>query len=338
MSSAKSALQEIDTDGKFVRTQSLLREKISPNHPVYQPENDRYHLYIALACPWANRCYAVLKLKGLESCIGVSITHPTWQRTRPNDPDDSHCGWVFNTGVVASPSGYGKFSNSNCTPDKVNNVASIRDLYEMCTDQKAKFTVPVLWDKKTSTIVNNESSEILRMLTQEFDVFATGPYANLDLYPSHLRSAIDAENDWIYHDINDGVYKCGFAQTQESYDAAVNSLFTSLDRLESMLSKHRYVVGDTLTEADIRLFMTLVRFDEVYVVYFKCNKKRIMDYPNIRQYVRDIYQVPGVGDSIDIAAIKTHYYTSHPRLNYFAIIPRGPDAVSDFVLPHDRDR
>lgn len=178
----------------------------------------------------------------------------------------------------------------------------------MSNDANKKFTVPILWDKKTSAIVNNESSEIVRMLTKEFDEWATGSLATLDLYPSHLRSEIDAVNDWIYPGINDGVYRCGFAKTQAAYDEAIASLCTSLNRLEELLGRSRFVVGNTFTEADLRLFMTLVRFDEVYVVYFKCNVKRIVDYPNIRNYCRDVYQIPGIASSINMDHIKIHYF------------------------------
>lgn len=280
----------------------------------------------------------VLKMKGLSECIGVSVVHPTWQRTRAGDPADLHTGWSFAAEALASSTGMSKIEVEGCTGDPINSAKFIRDLYEMSGDTHKKFSVPVLWDKKTKSIVNNESSEILRMLTKVFDNFAVGRYAKLDLYPEALQHAIDEVNDWVYPGINDGVYRCGFAKTQEAYDEAIVSLYRSLDRLENLLSQHRYLVGDVITEADIRLFQTLVRFDEVYVVYFKCNVKRIKDYTNIHNYCREIYQMEGIKESINMAHIKAHYYTSHPLLNHYAIIPKGPDAISEFLLSHDRER
>ena len=242
--------------------------------------------------------------------------HPTWQKTKPDLPEDKHFGWAFfSSGEQESfvgPSGYGSFAPSECTVDPNVGAKFIRDLYERSDDKFFKYTVPVLWDKQTSTIVNNESSEIVRMLTKEFDAFATGPFAHLDLYPESLRGEIDAVNEWVYSGINDGVYKCGFAKSQAAYDESVTQLFASLDRVEEALSTSRYLVTSSpapITEADIRLFMTLVRFDEVYVVYFKCNVKRMVDYPNIRNYMRDLYQLPGVKESVNMEHIKMHYFT-----------------------------
>ena len=304
-----TALGEVN-NGAFVRTAAAFRNIISSENATYKPEFNRYHLYISLACPWANRCYAALKMKGLEKCIGVSIVHPTWQHTRPNDPSDGHSGWVFNTGSLSSPTGMGKFLVKNCTTDPINNALTIRDIYNLSDGGvSTKFSVPVLWDKKTNTIVNNESSEIVRMFTSAFDQWAEGAYATYDLYPEPLRAKIDEVNDWVYPGINNGVYRCGFAQSQAAYDEAVTQLYGALDRLEAILQKQRYVVGNTYTEADLRLFMTLVRFDEVYVVYFKCNVRRIADYPCIRQYCRDLYQSFNIGQAIDMDHIKTHYFT-----------------------------
>jgi putative glutathione S-transferase len=213
---ARDSLEEASPDGKFVRTASGFREIISDVHPIYKPECGRYHLYISLACPWANRCYAVLKLKGLTDCIGVTVVHPTWQRTRPEDDLDKHCGWAFAEPATAfsSPAGMGNFALNGCSLDALNGAKFIRDLYEISNDTLGKFSVPVLWDKKTNSIVNNESSEIVRMFTKVFDQWATGPNAYLDLYPEPLRSEIDAVNDWVYPSINDGVYRCGFAKSQ----------------------------------------------------------------------------------------------------------------------------
>jgi len=279
----------------------------------------------------------VLKLKGLDACIGFTAVHPTWQQTRP-DPD-THCGWAFyqsgpDAKPLSNPTGMGSFSPSGCEANPHGKGGFVRDLYDEST---TKYTVPVLWDTRTSTIVSNESADIVRMLTQAFDEYATGPHAGLDLYPMSMRGEIDKVNDWVYPDINDGVYKCGFAKTQEAYDEAVTTLFASLHRVEETLSAQRYLLGASLTEADVRLFMTLVRFDEVYVVYFKCNMKNIRDFPHTQAYLRDLYQMPAMRDSVNMEHIKTHYFTSHPSLNPYAVIPRGPDVLADLALPHHRD-
>ncbi|KAK9823109.1 hypothetical protein WJX72_000330 [[Myrmecia] bisecta] len=332
---ARTALHEMAADGAFKRTDATFREWIKPGGR-FPPEANRYHLYIAYGCPWASRCLAVRNMKGLEDVIGLSVTHPTWQRTRPDDPEDTHTGWTFASPAdppFSSPAGQGSFPTDDCIPDTVNNVKYVRDLYELAGDTAGKYTVPVLWDKKEKTIVNNESAEILRIFNSAFNDFAKNP--GLDLYPEELRKQIDEVNDWVYPTINNGVYRCGFATKQAAYDEAFKQLFASLDRAEDILSKHRYLVGDRLTEADIRLFKTLIRFDEVYVVYFKTNKKFIHEYPNLKNFVREIYQHPGVKESVNIAHIKMHYFTAHPDLNKYAIIPKGGDAW--WEEPHDRD-
>jgi glutathionyl-hydroquinone reductase len=324
----RTALAETDAKGSFVRKESTFRNFIEKGGK-FEPEAGRYHLYVSLACPWANRCVAAMRLKGLEDTIGLSITHPTWKRTRPDkkDPEDHHTGWFFASPEdppVSNSQGMGSFDCSGCIPDTVNGVKFVRDLYELAQDTSGKYTVPVLWDKKEKTIVNNESSEILRMFNSAFNDFAKNP--ELDLYPEELRGEIDALNEWIYPNINNGVYRCGFATTQEAYNIAFNDLFSALDKVEELLSKRRYIAGgDTITEADIRLFMTLIRFDPVYVVYFKTDKKAIREYPNISEYVKDIYSTPGIKESISIDHIKKHYFTSHPKLNAYAIIPGGPE-------------
>ena len=331
-----TALDEMKK-GVFKRTASAHRHYVSKDDPVYTPEAGRYHLYVALACPWANRCLAMLKLKGLEDAIGVSVTHATWQRTRPDVPDDTHCGWVFRgpeDAPLSSTEGRGSFTGEECIPDSINNAKCVRDLYELAGDEVHKYTVPVLWDKKTQTIVSNESSEIIRMLNAEFNDIAGRPM--VDLYPEELRATIDELNGWIYPEINDGVYRSGFAQTQDAYDDAVTKLFRALDRVEDILSRQRYLCGERFTEADLRLFMTLVRFDSVYNVYFKCNCKRIDEYPNMHNYCRELYAMPFM--SINLASIARHYYTSHPVLNKYSIIPRGPDVHGRLSQPHDRDR
>ncbi len=332
---AHDALAEVSDTGKFIRTASGFREIISHDHPIYKPEAGRYHLYISYACPWANRCLAILKLKGLEQAGIVTFTavHPTWQRTRPQDAEDKHCGWAFYDSSSKIPlknsNGFGAFVVEGCEPDPNHSaeegVAFIRDLYEKSNDQWRKFTVPVLWDKKTKTIVNNESSEIVRMFTsKDFEALleeATAankdlpvtPLSKHDFYPLNKRPEIDALNDWIYTDINDGVYKCGFAKSQQAYEEAMEHLYRGLDRVEDILSQSRYLLGNKIedfTEADIRLFMTLIRFDEVYIVYFKCNQKTLKnDYPNIRNYLRDLYQLPFMNDCIRMEHIKIHYFS-----------------------------
>jgi len=280
-------------------------------------------------------------MKGLQQCIGVSVVHPTWQRTRPENPNDTHHGWCFleNTNLALhSPSGMGSFVVEGCTNDPINGVKFIRDLYVLNNDILGKYSVPILWDKTTNTIVNNESSEIIRMINSEFNEFTSGPCADVDLYPENLRTKIDEVNAWVYPTINNGVYKCGFAKLQQAYDEAVTEVFEALEKVECILSESRYLAGNSFTEADLRLFMTLVRFDEVYVVYFKTNIRCISSYHNIRNYCRDIYQLYGMADSIDMTHIKTHYFTSHPTLNHYAIIPKGPNVIADLTLPHDRER
>jgi len=347
---SRSALDEIDKDGRFVRTPSLFRDKISSEPGArFPPAKGRYHLYISYGCPWANRCLAALNLKGLRDVVGLSVVHPTWQST---SAEDEHKGWVFrspNDPAVSSPSGMGSFDCKGCVPDTVEQAASIRELYEKAAsalkekglgdgNPGKKFSVPVLWDKEEGVIVNNESEEILRMFNSEFKDFEESAGDSIDLCPSNLMSKIEAVNSWVYENINNGVYRCGFAKTQLAYEEAIESLYKNLDKAEEILSKQRYLCGSRLTEADIRLFMTLVRFDEVYQVYFKCNKKAIADYPNLRNYCRDLYQTNGIGDSINMDHIKTHYYTSHPTLNHYAVIPAGPGVIEDYKQPHDRDR
>jgi len=336
MASSKTALDETDAKGAFVRTDAGFRNWIAPDSR-FPPEAGRYHLYISYACPWAHRCLMTLRMKGLEDAIGLSIVHPTWQRSRPDTPDDHHHGWIFKApddAPLSQSEGHGSFDCSDCIPDTVNGFQFVRDLYEKANDKTGKYSVPVLWDKQEGTIVSNESSEIIQMLNSAFNQFAKNP--ELDLFPEALASAMDEVNSWVYPTINNGVYRCGFAKTQGAYDEAVTQLYESLDRMEEVLSKNRYLCGDALTAADIRAFVTLVRFDEVYVVYFKCNKKRIADYPNIHNYVREIYQMPAVADTVNMRHIKTHYFTSHPTLNYYAVIPAGPSVIEDLKMPHNR--
>jgi len=336
MASSKSSNTQ-PPQGAFVRKDAGFRDWIAPD-TRFPPEAGRYHLYISHACPWAHRCYIFLRMKGLEDAIGLSVVHPTWQRSRPEDPNDVHRGWFFRSpddAPVSQSEGHGSISALDCIPDTVNGFKFVRDLYDKAGDTVGTYSVPVLWDKQEGTIVNNESSEIIQMLNSAFNQFAKNP--DLNLFPDELAAAMDEVNAWVYTGVNNGVYRCGFAKSQAAYDQAVSLLFESLDRMENLLSRKRYLCGDTFTAADVRAFVTLVRFDEVYVVYFKCNKKRIVDYPNIRNYLREVYQMPGVGDSVNMRHIKAHYYTSHPTLNPYAVVPAGPNVIEDLKLPHDRE-
>ncbi|XP_024394264.2 uncharacterized protein [Physcomitrium patens] len=312
-------------DGEFKRKESEFRHFISREPGAeFPPEADRYHLYISYACPWASRCLAFLKLKGLDHAIGVTVTKPKWGETKPSV--DDHHGWMFLEDGEDVP---------GAMKDSLNNAKSIRDLYEIAsTGYTGKYTVPVLWDIKTMRIVNNESSEITKMFNDEFNDIAKHP--EVDLFPEHLKASIDSVNSWTYNAINNGVYRCGFATKQKPYEEAFNQLFEALDRCEEILSKQRYIAGNELTEADIRLFMTLIRFDEVYVVHFKTNKKFIREYPNLFNYTKDLFQVPGIGATVNMYHIKHHYYGSHPSINPFGIVPVGQKI--DYSAPHDRDR
>jgi putative glutathione S-transferase len=279
----------------------------------------------------------MLKLKGLEKTISHSVVHPTWQRTKPADPEDEHVGWVYRElgdKPLSSSTGYGSFPvDVACKPDTFTNVKSIRDLYELCGDTRGPFSTPVLWDKKLGTIVSNESSEILRMFNSSFD--GLGENSEEDFFPMDLEAELSKLNEeLVYPNVNNGVYRCGFARTQEAYDLAVNRLFSSLDQLEALLADRRFVGGEHLTWLDLRLFHTLVRFDPVYTCYFKTNTKRIVDYPNLLGFVRDVYSVDAIAETIDMTHIKVHYYSSHPVFNTFAIVPEssGPD----LTLPHAR--
>jgi putative glutathione S-transferase len=223
-----------------------------------------------------------MNVKGLDGIIGLSVVHPVFQRTRPNDENDSHTGWAFadpeKTPALKGPSGLGSYSSKGSIPDTVNKAKFVRDLYDLCTFEKTRYTVPLLWDKKSKTIVSNESADIVRMFNDAFEDLVP---SKLDLYPEELRAEIDELNEWVYNDISNGVYKCGFASSQTAYDEAVEKGFAGLDRAENILAEHRFLVGDQFTEADLKLFPTLVRFDEVYAVHFKANKKLIQQYPNL---------------------------------------------------------
>jgi putative glutathione S-transferase len=303
---------EIKDDGEFVRKPTSFHGQIKRDGTTgFLPEAGRYHLYVSLACPWAHRTLIVRKLKGLEGAISFDVV----------DPLLGSRGWSFEQNV------------GGATGDRVGGHSLLREVYlEAAPDYEGSITVPVLWDREGETIVNNESSEIIRMQNSEFDAVAEHP--EVDLYPEALRSEIDALNEWIYPEINNGVYRCGFARKQEAYSRAVRTLFAALDRVEAILANSRYLCGEQLTEADVRLFTTLVRFDPVYVTHFKCNIRRLADYPNLWGYTRDIFQLPGVAETVNLEHIKRHYFESHRHINPFGIVPDGLEV--DFMFPHSR--
>ncbi|HEC14329.1 MAG TPA: glutathione S-transferase family protein, partial [Rhodospirillales bacterium] len=272
----------------------------------FTAEAGRYHLYVSLACPWAHRTLILRKLKGLEDVIGVSVVNPLWLEF----------GWTLDEGA-----------------DQVNGKRFLHEIYTLAKpDYSGRVTVPVLWDKKTKTIVSNESSEIIRMFNTAFNAFGD---ASVDFYPQDLQDEIDTVNTFVYGAVNNGVYKAGFATVQDAYEDAFSALFEALDGLEERLSKQRYLTGARITEADWRLFTTLVRFDAVYVTHFKCNKQRLVDYPNLWGYFRDLYQVPGVAGTVNMDHIKRHYFGSHRKLNPSGVVPLGPDL--DFMTPPARE-
>jgi putative glutathione S-transferase len=334
---AHTALDEFNAKGEFTRVEAIFRAKIAPGgaHP---PEANRYHLYVAYACPWAAGTLSMLYLKGLDGVVGVSTAHPTWLRTRPDDPEDTHTGWHFRSpGDPPVPNSAGHGSNevdNDCIPDTVNGCKTARELYELAKDTGGKYSTPILWDKASKTIVSNESLDILHCLNGELNQFAKHPEVNL--YPPELEAELQALNEWIYPMINNGVYRSGFARTQEAYEIALGEVFTSLDRVETILSTKRYLTGDKFTWLDLRLFHTLVRFDPVYVTYFKCNVKRIADYVHLPNYVRDIYQMEPIRRSIKMKHIKMHYFTSHPVLNTYGVIPVYNGI--DLEAAHGRDK
>ena len=296
--------------GRFVRSDAQFRSAVTADGSSgFKAESGRYHLYVSYACPWAHRTLIYRKLKGLEDHITVSVVNPLMLEH----------GWTFEPG-------------EGVIPDPINRADFMHQVYTAArSDYSGRVTVPVLWDKETDTIVNNESSEIIRFFDREFDdVGGGGPR----FCPGDAESEIDAINAFVYDNINNGVYKSGFATTQEAYEEAVLALFSALDQLELRLSGNRYLLGDQLTEADWRLFTTLVRFDPVYVGHFKCNIRRIVDYPNLWGYTRELYQYPGVAETVHMDHIKLHYYGSHPTINPSGVVPAGPEI--DFSEPHGR--
>lgn len=301
-----------DSQGKFVRPSTTFRSRITADGSSgYKAEPDRYHLYVSWACPWAHRTAIMRKLKGLEEVITLSVV----------DPEMGDDGWAFSDGP-------------GCIPDIVNGTRYLRDIYLKADPRyTGRITVPVLWDKQTATIVNNESREVIHMFDTEFNAFAT---KDVSFYPEALRAAIAQTIDAIYQPINNGVYRAGFATTQTAYEEAVTELFDTLDHWEAVLQQQRYLCGEGITEADWCLFTTLLRFDPVYCGHFKCNLRRIVDYPNLWNYLKDLYQQPGVKETCNLDHIKRHYYKSHPQVNPTRIVPKGP--MIDFDAPHDRDK
>ncbi|HZX22945.1 MAG TPA: glutathione S-transferase family protein [Woeseiaceae bacterium] len=305
------------TGGKFKRQEQAYRNWITADGEPgpsgeggFAAEPGRYHLYVSLACPWAHRALIVRALKGLEEMLPVSVVH--WYMAEH--------GWTFEPGP-------------GVVPDPIHNVERLYQLYQKADPTfSGRVTVPVLWDRKRDTIVNNESAEIIRMLNTAFDHLGADPG---DYYPGPLREEIDAVNERVYHTLNNGVYKSGFATTQEAYEEAVHPLFETMDWLEERLAASRWLAGGTLTEADIRLFTTLVRFDPVYHGHFKCNVRRLTEYPNLWGFTRDLYQHPKVRETVNFEHIKKHYYASHETINPTRIVPVGPEL--DFEAPHGRE-
>lgn len=303
--------------GRFIRSRTQMRNWVTSDGSAgpsgsagFKAEPDRYHLYVSLACPWANRTLIFRAIKGLEKFITVSVVH--WHMAEQ--------GWTFKPGdgVIA---------------DTVNHASYLHQVYSKADPRySGRVTVPVLWDKKNETMVSNESSEIIRMFNSAFDGIGANPG---DYYPEPMRAEIDDINNRIYNTVNNGVYQAGFATTQAAYEEAVLPLFETLSWLERRLATQRYLLGNDITEADWRLFTTLVRFDPVYVGHFKCNLRRLVDYPNLWAYTRDLYQQPGIAATIDMNHIKRHYYISHISVNPTQVVPVGPEI--DFSAPHDRE-
>ncbi len=304
--------------GRFVRPTTRFRNFVTEDGSPgptgsggFAAARGRYHLYVALACPWAHRTVIMRMLKGLEEVVSMSVVEPLY---------GPH-GWRFGSGP-------------GTVPDTVNGASELAEIY-LLADPKytGRVSVPALWDKERRTIVNNESAEIIRMLNGAFGRFTN---VRADYYPAPLRAEIDRVNDLVYENVNNGVYRAGFATAQEAYEEAFHALFGALDELERRLSRQRYLVGEAITEADWRLFPTLIRFDAVYYGHFKCNLRRIADYPNLSNYLRDLYQQPGIAALVNMDHIKRHYYGSQRHVNPTGIVPLGPQL--DFAAPHDRGR
>ena len=305
-------------EGQFLRPSSVIRNFVTADGSAgptgeggFKAEAGRYHLYVSHACPWAHRTMIFRSLKKLENAISVSIAEPLYGKT----------GWEFGTAQGG-------------TRDEVNGKTTLAEIYLIADPHyTGRISVPVLWDKKQRTIVNNESSEIIRMLNSAFDAFTN---VRADYYPADLRDAIDRVNELVYTTVNNGVYRAGFATSQDAYEQAARAIFVTFDQLEDRLSRQRYLAGHQITEADWRLFTTLIRFDAVYNGHFKCNLRRIADYHNLENYLRDLYAVPGIAETVSMDHIKRHYYGSQRQVNPTGIVPVGP--LLDFTAPHDRGR
>jgi putative glutathione S-transferase len=304
--------EEQSDSGEFKRQEDAFRDWVKRDgSTLYKPERDRYHLYVSLACPWAHRTIILRKLLGLENTIGMSVV----------DPVRDERGWAFRNGPGHSA-------------DPVNGFQFLSEAYRATDpDYRGRVTVPVLWDKKTKRIVSNSDDDLLRMFNSEFGEFAAN---GDDFYPMELRTEIDQINQRIYERVNNGVYLAGFATAQRPYERAAKRLFQALDELDARLAAQRYLLGARLTESDWRLFPTLIRFDAVYHGHFKCNLRRIVDYPNLWPYLRDLFQQPGVAETVNFDHIKRHYYMTHGEINPTRIVPIGPEL--DLTLPHGRDK
>jgi putative glutathione S-transferase len=303
---------ETSHDGEFVRQQDRFRDWVrADGSSAYPAVAGRYHLYVSLACPWACRTVLVRKLRGLENAIGMTVV----------DPIRDERGWAFRDGPDYSK-------------DPINGFSFLKEAY-LATDPnyKARVTVPVLWDKQTKRIVSNSDDDIMRMFETELNVLSP---KWLDLYPPEHRAEIDQLNELIYETVNDGVYRAGFATSQAAYERAAYRVFATLDSLEERLSKRRYLFGSTPLETDWRLFVTIVRFDPVYYGHFKCNLRRIIDYPNLYGYLKDLYQIPGIAETVNFDHIKRHYYFTHDDINPTRIVPIGP--LQDLTSPHGRKK
>ncbi|CAA9544220.1 MAG: Glutathione S-transferase, omega [uncultured Thermomicrobiales bacterium] len=311
---APQLVGETAPGGAFKRQENAFRDRITADGSSgYKAEPGRYHIYVSLACPWAHRTLIVRNLKGLEDVVSASSV----------DPIRDERGWAFRESADGSHG-----------PDPVNGFRFLSEAY-LATDPafKGRYTVPAVWDRKTGRIVTNDFHTIPSQLETEFEAFAD---RSVDLYPEGLRPEIDAVNRMVYERVNNGVYEAGFATSQAAYERAFDTLFAALDELEGRLAGQRFLAGDKVTDADVRLFTTLVRFDAVYVGHFKCNLRRLVDYPNLWGYARDLYQRPGFGETVNFDHIKRHYYQTHDKINPSRIVPKGP--AVDWLSPHDRDR
>ena len=308
--------KDVDAKGKYQRKDAEFRDWIKADPGAEFPAAaNRYHLYVSYACPWASRCLALRELKGLTDVISVDVVDTFLPKT----------GWTLEA------------KDEGSTLDTVNGFSQMSEIYfKANANYTGRFTVPVLWDKEKETIVSNESSEIIVMLNSEFNAFSATPeQAALDLYPEELREEIDAVNERVYHSFNNGVYKCGFAKSQEAYEEAFGDLFETVEWMEAKLGESRYLVGDTFTLADIRAFVTLIRFDPVYVSHFKTNKYMIRQLPNLWGYTKEIFQMEGISNTVRFDHIRKHYFASHTNINPTGVVAIGPDP-SDLLEPHGR--